>query len=410
MQLLYKMKNLNFHHVLFVGTVLSITLLISSFFATSLSAQSNKQPDNPVYTVSNFEVWAEAKDAVAAKRAALADGREVALSLLLKRLTLYSSYQSLPKVDEKALSKLITSLSVQNERNSATEYLATMDFKFSPKGVKTLLRQNNIAFLDRQGDQVLIVPVVDAGLLEVPSGKSKPLLTQDEWVSSWNTLDLSHALVPLKVTERLALVDDAVLSALIRGDSKAKEGLKTAYQGKPVVIALLSTAQSKNKLRLTLVGFDGIGEISYKRDHLIPDGSFIGAADIAAEVALGLFEQRLKLLRVSPQVARKAAPVEVLPWQTKTQEDAPVAGWQGDVGGARVLMHVKFSGLRHWQSIRKRLAAIDGVEELNIEKLSARGADVSCLYPGGAEAFARQVALAGMNLQPNGDKWLLLAN
>jgi hypothetical protein len=254
------------------------------------------------------------------------------------------------------------------------------------------------------------VPVVDAGLLEVPSGKSKPLLSQDEWVSSWNTLDLSHALVPLKVTERLALVDDAVLSALIRGDSKAEEGLKTAYQGKPVVIALLSTAQSKNKLRLTLVGFDGIGEISYKRDHLIPDGSLIGAADIAAEVAQGLFEQRLKLLRVSPQVARRAAPVEVLPWQTKTQEDAPVAGWQGDVGGARVLMHVKFSGLRHWQSIRKRLAAIDGVEELNIEKLSAREADVSCLYPGGAEAFARQVALAGMNLQPNGDKWLLLAN
>lgn len=410
MQLLYKMKNLNYHHALCVGTVLSITLLISSFFATSLSAQSNKQPDNPVYTVSNFEVWAEAKDAVAAKRAALADGREVALSLLLKRLTLYSSYQSLPKVDEKALSKLITSLSVQNERNSATEYLATMDFKFSSKGVKALLRQHNIPFLDRQGDQVLIVPVVDAGLLEVPSGKSKPLLTQDEWVSSWNTLDLSHALVPLKVTERLALIDDAVLSALIRGDSKAKEGLKTAYQGKAVVIALLSTAQSKNKLRLTLVGFDGIGEISYKRDHLIPDGSLIGAADIAAEVALGLFEQRLKLLRVSPQVARKAAPVEVLPWQTKTQEDAPVAGWQGDVGGARVLMHVKFSGLRHWQSIRKRLAAIDGVEELNIEKLSARGADVSCLYPGGAEAFARQVALAGMNLQPNGDKWLLLAN
>lgn len=410
MQLLYKMKNLNYHHALCVGTVLSITLLISSFFAAPLSAQSNKQPDNPVYTVSNFEVWAEAKDAVAAKRAALADGREVALSLLLKRLTLYSSYQSLPKVDEKALSKLITSLSVQNERNSATEYLATMDFKFSSKGVKALLRRHNIPFLDRQGDQVLIVPVVDAGLLEVPSGKSKPLLTQDEWVSSWNTLDLSHALVPLKVTERLALVDDAVLSALIRGDSKAKEGLKTAYQSKPVVIALLSTAQSKNKLRLTLVGFDGIGEISYKRDHLIPDGSLIGAADIAAEVALGLFEQRLKLLRVSPQVARKAAPVEVLPWQTKTQEDAPVAGWQGDVGGARVLMHVKFSGLRHWQSIRKRLAAIDGVEELNIEKLSARGADVSCLYPGGAEAFARQVALAGMNLQPNGDKWLLLAN
>ena len=152
MQLFYKMKKQNYCQALFVGFVLSIALLIGSFIVAPLSAQSNKQPDNPVYTVSNFEVWAEARDAVAAKRAALADGREVALSLLLKRLTLYSSYQNLPKVDEKALSKLITSLFVQNERNSATEYLATMDYKFSPRGVKTLLRQHNIPFTDRKGD------------------------------------------------------------------------------------------------------------------------------------------------------------------------------------------------------------------------------------------------------------------
>ena len=392
-----------------------VGLFGSSLFSIAhLKAQANKRTKNPVYTVSNFEVWAEAKDAVAAKRAALSDGRSVALSLLLKRLTLFSSYDHLPKLDDKALSKIITSLSVQNEKNSTTEYLATMDFKFSAKGVKTLLRKNQIPFWDRQAKEVLIIPVVDAGLLEVPAGKTKPIMSQAEWISSWNTLDLAHALVPLKVGERLALIDDAVLSALIRGEKTAKEGLRKAYQGKPVVVALLSAAQSKSKLRLSLVGFDGVGEITYKSDHLMPEGSAIGAADIAAEVALGLFEQRVKLLRIKPQLVRRS-PVEVekqevLPWQTKTQEDAPIAGWQGDVGGARIVMHVKFSGLRHWQAIRKRLLNIDGVEELNIEKLSARGADVSCLFPGGAEALAQQVAAVGMNLQPNGEKWVLLAN
>ncbi len=403
---------MKFKHIFLV---LLVGLLSSSVvFIADLSAQGNNRTANPVYTVSNFEVWAEAKDAVAAKRAALSDGRSVALSLLLKRLTLFASYDRLPTLDDKALSKIITSLSVQNEKNSSTEYLATMDFKFSAKGVKTLLRKNHIPYWDKQAEEVLIIPVVAAGLLEVPSGQSKPVLSQEEWVSSWNTLDLTHALVPLKVGERLALIDDAVLSALIRGDKAAKQGLKKAYQGKPVVIALLSAAQSKNKLRLSLVGFDGVGEIIYKSDHLKPEGSAIGAADIAAEVALGLFEQRLKLLRIKPQLVRRppvdVEPPEVLPWQTKTQEDAPLAGWQGDVGGARIIMHVKFSGLRHWQAIRKRLLNIDGVEELNIEKLSARGADVSCLFPGGAEAFAQQVAGAGMSLQPNGDKWILLAN
>ena len=153
------------------------------FSIAHLKAQANKRTKNPVYTVSNFEVWAEAKDAVAAKRAALSDGRSVALSLLLKRLTLFSSYDHLPKLDDKALSKIITSLSVQNEKNSTTEYLATMDFKFSAKGVKTLLRKNQIPFWDRQAKEVLIIPVVDAGLLEVPAGKTKPIMSQAEWIS-----------------------------------------------------------------------------------------------------------------------------------------------------------------------------------------------------------------------------------
>lgn len=375
-----------------------------------LHAQSNGKSKNPVYTVSNFEVWAEAKDAVAAKRAALADGKAIAFSLLLKRLTLYSSYKHHPKLAVGDVSKLITSLSVQNERNSATEYLANMDFKFSEKRVKALMRQNNLAYWDRQAPELIVVPVVDAGLLEVSAGQKKPLLSQADWVSSWNTLDLSHSLVPLKLGERLALIDDAVLSALIQGDARAKAGLSKAYKGKLVVIALISASNSKNKLRLNVFGLDSIGEIAYKRDHVISEGSYIEAADLAAEVVVGMFEQRLKMLRVRPQVAMRKPPAEVLPWQTNTQEDAPVVGWQGDVGGARILMHVKFNGLRHWQSIRKRLIGINGVEELNIEKLSARGADVSCLFPGGADAFASQVASLGMRLQPDGDKWVLLTN
>lgn len=373
-------------------------------------AQSNGPTDNPVYTISNFEVWAEGKDAVAAKKAALADGRSYALSLLMKRLTLYTSYKDLPKVDGKEAAKLITSLSVQNERNSSTEYLANMDFRFSEKGVKALLRQNNISYYDRQGDPLVIVPVVDASLMEAVAGKSKPAMSQADWASSWNTLDLSHGLVPVKVSERLAVIDDAVLSALLREDKAAQEGLSKAYGGKNVVVALLSAAQDEGKVRLTVVGFDEVGEISYKRDHIVTNKKYIQAADVAAEVALGMIEQRLKIVRLRPQVATRQPPAEVLPWQTNTQEAAPVDGWQGDVGGERILMHVEFSGLRHWQSIRQRLTQIQGLEDLNIERLSARDADISCAFPGGAEAFGREVAAAGMRLTPNGQSYELVAN
>ena len=167
------------------------------------------------------------------------------------------------------------------------------------------------------------------------------------------------------------------LSRLIRGEGQALTGLYQAY-GKPnVVIALLSSAQSRNKLRLTLVGRDGVGDILYKRDFLISGGDVLQAADLAAEVALGMFEQRLKLLNIKTQRVAVKKPVEVLPWQTDLQEAPPVEGWQGEVGGARITMRVQFSGLRHWQQIRRKLADVPGLEDINIERLSARGAEVT---------------------------------
>lgn len=115
----------------------------------------------------------------------------------------------------------------------------------------------------------------------------------------------------------------------------------------------------------------------------------------------------LKILRLRPLAAVAKGPVEVLPWQTNMQEAPPVTGWQGEVGGQRITMHVPFRGLRHWQSIRQKLSSVNGLEGLNVEKLSARGADVSCEFPGGAAALSRQLAAYGMRLSSDGGGWVL---
>lgn len=387
-----------------------VIIFLMAGAGTKVLAQQGRTDNDRLFVVSNFEVWAEAKNAVAAKKAAIEDGKVVALSQLLKRLTLYGSYKSLPQPKSDEISRMVTSLSVQNERNSSTEYLANMGFKFSSDAVKKLLQQNGIPYWDRQGKELTVVPIVDGSLLESLPGQKKSIMSLKEWASSWETLDLSHALVPVKLGERLAVIDDAVLNALIRNEPVALEGLYKAYGGKPVVVALLSSAQEKNKIRLTVVGRDSIGEIAYKRDHVLTGSRYIDAADLAAEVALGMFEQRLKLVKIRGSVVARREPVEVLPWKTKTQPDAPLAGWQSEVGERRIVMHVNFSGLQHWQSIRQRLSQIHGMEELTIEKLSARGADISCLFPGGAEALGREVASLGMSMQADGEGWVLLAN
>ncbi|GJM02544.1 MAG: hypothetical protein DHS20C08_10450 [Rhodomicrobium sp.] len=370
-------------------------------------AQAGRQ-GNPVYTVSNFQVWAEAKDAVSAKKAALEDGRLIALRVLMKRLTLYTSHKSLPKLEPSEIGKLITSLSVQDERNSSTEYLATMDFQFSETGVKALLRKNQISSYDRQGPEVILVPVVDKSLLGA-GDEQKPIISQRDWATSFKTLDLAHGLVPLRVEERLGAIDESVMVALIRGEAQAMRGLYQAYKKPNVVVALLSSSQTEGKLRLSLSGRDGIGDILYKRDFIVSEGNVLQSADLAAEVVQGMFDQRLKILNIkpAPQVAAVKKPVEVLPWQTDLIEAPPVTGWQGEVGGARIMMHVQFTGLRHWQQLRRKLADVPGLEDLNIEKLSARGADVTCQFPGGGEALRAQLAAVGLRLDPVAGNWVL---
>lgn len=363
---------------------------------------------NPVYTISNFQVWAEAKNAVAAKRAALEDGKVVAFGQLLRRISLLSQpLKGGPQATAADVSQMITSLGVKDERNSTTEYIAKLDFQFSEDAVKRYLRGRGIAYYDRQGPQVTLVPVVDLGLLTPLPGETKPQLSQEDWETSWKTLDLAHGLVPLKLAERLAVVDDSVLAALVRGESAAREGLLKAYKSERVVLALVSAGSSAKKVRLTLVGRDDIGDVTYKRDHVISDGDMLQAVDHAAEVALGLIEARLKLLKMRPVLVAKK-PVEVLPWQTDLQEAAPLSGWQGDARGERILMHVQFQGLSHWQSIRRRLMGVDGLEELNINKLSARGADVSLDYPGGAPALVGALRPLGFTMTPTGQGWLLV--
>src|SRR5262245_50740510 len=78
-----------------------------------------------VYTIANYPIEATAENAVKAKEKALADGQQAAFRSLLKRLipvTLYPRARNLASVRG---ADLIEGVRVRNERNSATEYIAS---------------------------------------------------------------------------------------------------------------------------------------------------------------------------------------------------------------------------------------------------------------------------------------------
>ncbi len=112
-----------------------------------------------VYTVANYPIEATAENAVKAKEKALADGQQAAFRSLLKRLipvTLYPRARNLASVRG---ADLIEGVRVRNERNSATEYIASFDFSFQSKGVRDLLRREGIPFVDDQAPLLTVIPL-----------------------------------------------------------------------------------------------------------------------------------------------------------------------------------------------------------------------------------------------------------
>src|SRR5437660_3039637 len=75
-----------------------------------------------------------------ARDAARLDGQRRALTTLAERRSGGSGAAKLPKLDDKAITDMVASFEVANERMSAVRYVADVTFHFRPSKVRRLVR------------------------------------------------------------------------------------------------------------------------------------------------------------------------------------------------------------------------------------------------------------------------------
>src|SRR5262249_57474935 len=100
------------------------------------------------FTVGNYPVEARAENAVSAKSKALADGQQAALRSLLKRLVPVTAHQRLRALNQLPAGDLVEGVRVRSERNSSTDYIASLDFTFQPNALRDLFRRAGLPFLE----------------------------------------------------------------------------------------------------------------------------------------------------------------------------------------------------------------------------------------------------------------------
>src|SRR5262245_28599628 len=361
-----------------IGSVrVSLILTFAGAF-TALAAGLTTAPPvaaaaEAVFTVGNYPVEARADNAVAAKDRALSDGQQAAFRSLLRRLVPVTAFARLKQLPSVRAGDLIEGVKVRAERNSATDYIANLDFSFQSKGVRDLLRREGIPFTDEQAPAVTLIPVWLAA--------GAPAKSDANWSAVWGGLDLDHALTPAKLQPLKAEVTGETVNALIAGDGAALRTLARAYQSELVVLAAAAPDPAQGRLNVTLTGRDAVGAFTLKRAFRLDRTDPAYTSELAAVVQLGILEGRWKAIRAG--------------------------GGGGASAGGDLLIAVEFRGMGEWQEISRKLSAIPGVEELEVAGLSARGARVTLRYAEGAERLAQSLSQQGLGLRNVAGKWVL---
>jgi hypothetical protein len=335
--------------------------------------------ESGVYTVAKVSVSMKAKDAVAAKKRALVLARRQALDTVFRRITPFNSTDRLPVVKAVAIEDMLEGISVRRERNSATRYLATLDFTFSAGAVRKLLGSKGFSISDQQAEPIEVLPIyIDKGKINHTG--------RDPWRTAWNALDLVHSIVPVRLARASPSFTMESLSNMLGGDVQTFVALRDKYKTGKLIVAIAEPTADGQTLTTRLFGVDRVGSVSLTRNDPVFKRDTKSAARRASKIALGVIEGRWKLAH-SP---------------------AGVAG--EDATPTSIGLVVEFAGMRQWRDIRSRLIKVPGVNGLDVKSLSARTAQVAFQFPGGAEPLSRALTSHGLSLHGGNGSLILRSN
>ena len=342
-----------------------------------------------VFTVGNYPVDAQAANAVDAKKQALADGQQAAFRSLLKRLVPVTDYDRLKRLSALKASGFLEGVSVRSERNSSTRYIASLDFSFRADSVRSVLQQEGIPFIEDQAREIVVVPVV-----RNPDGSIEAGAASRAWNSAWKSLDQEHTLAPFSLQAVKGAINADTLKQAAEGGGGAERALAAEYGSPYVVLAIAEPDPAAKRLNVTLYGIDGVGGLSLKRSYRVYDGDTAYSMELAAVVGLGVLEGRWK--------AQKAPPLAASSYSPAYSSSSANSG-----GGTPVAMRAQYQSLAEWSEMRRQLLNLPGVEDVRIETESARGADLTLRYPGGARELSSALYGRGLALENGTDRLIL---
>lgn len=337
-----------------------ITALVLAVILAVPAAQA--QRGDPIFTAGGVLIDATGPDPIKARDSALVDGERKAFEVLMRRIVAEADLGKLPPLDAAQLEAMVSGFEFENERPSASRYVATLRVAFVPDQVKGYLRGAGVGFVDRMATPMLVVPLVRSKL-----GVS-PLDERSEWREAWT---------------RVAAIDGIVPTTLIKGDKPDQDVMSAeqAFVGDAQAIAKLGERYNAKRVLVVIA----TGE---------PEGPYTLSASMHDLAINERFDQ--------PQIANVAANKlldAAVRQRTRVEEDyKAIAAVSRDWTNA-VEATVPIRTLEDWIKIRRRLSHSPIIRRVDIRALEPERAYVRIEHFGTREQLEKALGQLKLGLR-----------
>mgnify|MGYP005637876795 CR=1 FL=1 len=353
-------------------------MLISSMVGVVLMCVSGAAFAN-VFEIKGVPVDVTAETATKARESALARGQDEAFRRLLERLTLVEDRERLPELGGEDVTTFVSDFSVLGEKTSAVRYLAKLNVRFKPAPIRQLLRSMGVRFAETQSKPILVLPIY-----QTARGSA---LWEDcnDWRNAWNLRRASEGLVELA----LPLGDLADISAVnveqaVRGDVERLTGLAVRYNAGDTIVAFarlgLEAGAVQRRVDVSVTRFSA---------HREPETDLIAMPQLADE------SQEALLVRAADEVARRLE-------ENWKRENLLTHDGQGISA-----VTVPITGLKDWLDVKRRLAKVSVIRQLEIVLLSLDEVRINLHYVGAPEQLQTALGQADLALVREDQEWVL---